>query len=146
MIWPLIKKLEKPLGINLSCAWKDDYGLSWLPSAPKIKLESEKDKRKPYPLSPEEQIKLFNELPNHLRRMAIFAANTGCRDQEICNLQWEWETKIPEGSVFLIPDWRVKNREERLVVLNRIAHCVIEEVREIHSKYVFTFICVYLSR
>ncbi|WP_010598042.1 hypothetical protein [Rickettsiella massiliensis] len=58
--------------------WKDEYSLSWLPSAPKIKLESETDKHKPYPLSPEEQIKLFDELPIHLRRMAIFAANTGC--------------------------------------------------------------------
>lgn len=119
--------------------WKDEYGLSWLIKAPKIKLESQMDARKPYPLSPEEQIKLFNELPLHLRIMAVFAANTGCRDQEICTLKWEWETKIPEGSIFLIPAWRVKNREERLIVLNRVAHRVIEEVREIHPDYVFTF-------
>ena len=119
--------------------WKDEYGLSWLVKAPKIKLESETDARKPYPLSPDEQVRLFNELPIHLRRMATFAVNTGCRDQEICSLKWEWEIKISEGSVFLIPEWKVKNREERLVVLNKIALRVIEEVRSIHPEYVFTF-------
>lgn len=119
--------------------WKDNHGLSWLIKAPKIKLESQTDARKPYPLSFEEQINLFNELPIHLRRMALFAVNTGCRDQEICNLKWDWEIKVPEGSVFLIPPWRVKNREERLVILNRLAYQVIEEVRGIHSEYVFTF-------
>jgi integrase len=119
--------------------WKDEYGLSWLIKAPKIKLEPQTDGRKPYPLSQTEQIRLFNELPIHLRHMALFAVNTGCRDQEICTLKWEWEIKVPEGSVFLIPEWRVKNREERLVVLNRIAYGVINEVRGIHPEYVFTF-------
>jgi len=46
---------------------------------------------------------------------------------------------VPEGSVFFIPGWQVKNGEERLVVLNKIAHHVIEEVRGIHPEYVFTF-------
>lgn len=119
--------------------WKDEYGLSWLIKAPKIKLEKQIDARKPYPLSYDEQMRFFKELPIHLKRMALFAVNTGCRDQEICSLRWEWEIKVPEGSVFLIPEWRVKNREERLVVLNKLAHRVIEEVRGIHPEYVFTF-------
>ncbi len=34
---------------------------------------------------------------------------------------------------------RVKNREDRLVVLNRIARSVVEEVRGIHPDYVFTY-------
>ncbi len=119
--------------------WKDENNLSWLLKAPKIKLEAQMDARKPYPLSHAEEVRLFSELPIHLRRMALFALNTGCRDQEVCNLRWEWETKVPEGSVFLIPEWQVKNREERLVVLNKIAHRVIEEVRGVHSEYVFTF-------
>jgi len=56
-------------------------------------------------------------------------------------LQWEWETKIPElgTSVFIIPDKLVKNREDRLVILNDTARAVIEEVRGIHQKYVFTY-------
>jgi len=41
--------------------------------------------------------------------------------------------------VFIIPKERVKNGEERLVVLNRVARSVIEEGREINSEYVFTY-------
>jgi len=48
---------------------------------------------------------------------------------------------VPElkTSVFLIPDERVKNREERLVVLNRIARSVIDEQRSQHPEFVFTY-------
>jgi integrase len=73
--------------------------------------------------------------------MALFAVNTGCRDQEICSLRWEWEVKIPElnASVFIIPGKVVKNGEDRLVVLNKIALSVLEEIRDQHSKLVFTY-------
>lgn len=54
-------------------------------------------------------------------------------------MRWEWEIPIPTGSVFIIPRQRVKNREERLVVLNQIAKSVIESLRGIHSDYVFTY-------
>ena len=121
--------------------WLDEHGLTWLNTVPKIKSLSEIDRRKPHPLDPQEQAKLFNELPLHLRRMALFAVNTGCRDHEICTLRWEWETFIPElnCSVFIIPAWQVKNRQDRLVVLNQIAKHTIEEARGIHPNYVFTY-------
>lgn len=128
--------------LNLAASeWMDDNGLTWLNSAPKIKLLPINDARKPYPLNWEEQERLFKELPIHLRRMALFAVNTGCRDREICSLRWEWEVKIQElnTSVFVIPSTSVKNGEDRLVVLNKIAQSVIEEVRDQHSEYVFTY-------
>ncbi len=128
--------------LNLaSSEWLDEYGLTWLVSAPKIKLLSESDARKPYPLSWEEQTSLFKELPQHLARMALFKVNTGCRDQEVCSLRWEWEIPVPEldTSVFLIPAHAVKNREDRLVILNRVVRSVIEEVRGQHTEYVFTY-------
>ncbi len=45
--------------------------------------------------------------------------NTGCREQEVCRLRWEWEIKVPEldTSVFIIPGAGVRNGEDRLVVL-----------------------------
>ena len=128
--------------LNLAAGeWVDEYGLSWLVHAPKIKLLREDDKAEPYPLSWGEQERLFSELPEHLAGMALFKVNTGCRDQEVCNLRWEWEVAVPEldTSVFLIPAHRVKNRQDRLVVLNRIAQQVVEEVRGIHPVYVFTY-------
>lgn len=76
--------------------WRDENGLTWLPSAPKIKLMSVTDARKPYPLSWDEQTKLFSQLPLHLYEMALFKVNTGCREQEVCQLQWAWEVAVSE--------------------------------------------------
>lgn len=50
----------------------DDQGLTWLEHAPKIKLLREDDKNEPYPLSWEEQLRLFNQLPSYLAKMALF--------------------------------------------------------------------------
>ena len=121
--------------------WLDEHGLTWLETAPRIKFLPEHDRRDPYPLSWEEQTDLFQELPPHLARMALFKVNTGCREGEVCNLLWEWEAPVPElgTSIFLIPAVRVKNREERLVVLNQVALSVVEERRGVHPEYVFTY-------
>ena len=82
---------------------------------------------------------MFQELPDHVARMALFKVNTGLREQEVCGLKWEHEVKVPEldTSVFVIPGDRVKNGEERLVVLSRIAKSVVESVRGLHPVYVF---------
>ena len=128
--------------LNLAASeWIDEYGLTWLESAPKIKLLTQQDARKPYPLSWEEQVRLFDELPEHIANMALFKVNTGCREQEVCSLKWDWEVAIPEmgTSVFIIPEHAVKNREERLVILNKTAYSVIERVRGQHPEYVFTY-------
>ena len=70
--------------------------------------------------------------------MALFAVNTGCRDQEICSLRWKWEMKVPElnTSVFIIPGTSVKNGEDRLVVLNDVALSVVNEAKGQHPEYV----------
>jgi integrase len=119
--------------------WRDKQGATWLEMAPKIKLFRITDARKPHSLSVEEQQFLFNQLPSHLLRMALYKANTGCRQEEVCGLRWEWEKQMPEigTSVFVIPGEKVKNTEERIVVLNRIARSVIEEARGMHPVYVF---------
>lgn len=141
------KSINLALGVvrhvlNLAASeWLDENNLTWLQSPPKIKLLKVEDARKPYPLSWDEQVRLFWELPSHLARMALFKVNTGCREQEVCGLMWEWEVPVPElgTSVFIIPGQRVKNGDDRLVVLNRVARSVIEEVRGEHAEYVFTY-------
>ncbi|KTD23154.1 tyrosine-type recombinase/integrase [Legionella londiniensis] len=129
--------------LNLAASeWMDEFGLTWLISAPKIKLLPEPDLRKPYPLSWDEQHKLFDLLPEHLKNMALFAVNTGCRDREICELRWDWEIQIPELphiTVFIIPGELVKNGDERLVVCNETARSVVEGQRGKHPTHVFSF-------
>ena len=128
--------------LNLASGeWIDEYGMTWLPHAPKIRLLAVTNRREPYPMRYEEQSRLFNQLPKHLLKMALFKVNTGCREAEVCTLRWEWEVPIPElkASVFIIPPANVKNRQERLVVLNRIAGAVINEMRGIHPVHVFTY-------
>ena len=141
------KSINLALGVvrrilNLAARlWRDEHGLSWLETPPLIPMLPVTDARKPYPLSWEEQRALFQALPDHLARMCLFKVNTGCREQEVCQLRWDWEVRVPEldTSVFIIPGERVKNREDRLVVLNQIAKSVVEEVRGNHPGHVFTY-------
>jgi len=54
------------------------------------------------------------------------------------NLRWEWEIPIPEPdtSVFLIPGQKVKNREDRLVILNTTTRSAVESLRGVHPELV----------
>lgn len=128
--------------LNLAARkWRDDNGLTWLEAAPLLSMLPVHDARKPYPLSWGEQRHLLKALPDHLVHMALFKVNTGTREQEVCRLRWDWEVQVPEldTSVFLIPGDLVKNGEDRLVVLNRIAWSVVEAQRGNHSTRVFSF-------
>ncbi|MGH8755547.1 MAG: hypothetical protein ACREU0_06945 [Burkholderiales bacterium] len=140
---PLIRKtthrfLRRTHILNLATKeWFDENGFSWLDHSPRIKLVPEPDLRKPYPLSWEEQDRLFRALPAHLDRMCLFKVNTGCREAEVCGLRWDWELTINEfnTSVFILPAHTVKNG----TVLNNVGKSVINSVRGQHSEYVFTY-------
>jgi len=137
--------------LSLACRkWRDEERRPWLDSIPLLaKLEEKRASRKPYPMSWDEQSILFGELPDHLQRMALFKVNTGCREQEVCKLRWDWEISVPElgTSVFLIPadfggrheNSGVKNRDERLVVLNSVAKSIIDGQRGISREWVFPY-------
>lgn len=137
--------------LNLAAkSWRDEHGMTWLETVPMItKLDEKTDRRPPYPMSWDEQEYLLRELPAHLQVMALFRANTGTREQEVCKLEWAWECAIPEinSSVFVVPaDFGgrsetsgVKNSEDRVIVLNDVARRIIDEQRGKHSKYVFTY-------
>jgi integrase len=144
-----IERVTRILRLAAS-VWRDESGLTWLESPPVLtKLDERSTQRKPYPLSWDEQRMLFRLLPDHLSRMALFKVNTGCREQEVCRLQWSWEVPVPEleTSVFLIPrDFGgrrkhsgVKNGEDRLVVLNDVAKSVVDEQRGKNSTWVFPY-------
>ncbi|TWC17109.1 site-specific recombinase XerD [Pseudomonas sp. SJZ085] len=164
MVLPCGKQLKPvaPRTINISiervirvlslCArkWRDEERRPWLDSVPMLtKLDLKKKVREPYPMSWEEQSILFGELPSHLQTMALFKVNTGCREQEVCKLRWDWEIPVPElgTSVFLIPSdfggrnerSGVKNGDERLVVLNSVAKSIIDKQRGQSKEWVFPY-------
>ena len=128
--------------LNLSARlWRDEAGITWLETAPLIQMLPTTDARKPYPLSWDEQASLLQALPDHLARMSLFKVNTGCREQEVCQLRWDWEIAVSElsTSVFIVPGMQVKNGEDRLIVLNRVAKSVVESMRGIHPTHVFSY-------
>ncbi|MAZ40471.1 MAG: integrase [Marinobacter sp.] len=120
--------------------WRDEYGMTWLETAPMIPDVDWKDKRDPAPVTWAEQGRLFQELPEHLKDMAEFAVHTGCRESEICALKWEWEVSLPDkGFGFILPASVTKNGCDRLVVLNATARAVVNRQRGKHEHQVFTF-------
>ncbi len=63
-------------------------------------------------MSYEEQSRLFNQLPKHLLKMALFKVNTGCREAEVCALKWNGKSRYRnEDQCFYDPPANVKNRQ-----------------------------------
>lgn len=128
--------------------WRGSGGKPLIPfwnSVPSIDSEEAKalglrPKRVVGPISWEEQTVLFNELPELNRDMCLFKVNTGCREQEVCQLHWSWLVQRDDGIwYFEIPEGFVKNRMRRVVVLNDIARSVIQKRMGDHPKYVFVY-------
>jgi integrase len=124
-----------------SRVWRDLDNQPWLPTAPLLRMPDWKDAAKPYPLSIEEQRRFFQELPDHLAEMALFAVNTGARENVIAELRWEWEIQIPEirSSIFLIPGEFTKNETTCMLVLNSTARNLIESRRGKIDSHVFGY-------
>jgi integrase len=122
-------------------AWRDQNGHTWLETAPLLRMLPHENAQQPYPLSWDEQRLLFSELDGHLAHMALFKVNTGTREQEVVQLRWDWEVKLPESdkSVFVIPASIVKNKSDRIVVLNDVAQSVVESMRGRHKTHVFSY-------
>ena len=120
--------------------WRDDQGRPWLDTVPMFPAV-EGFKRKPRPISWQEQEALLKTLPAYLADMALFALNTGLRDQEICGMKWTDECKVNglDTMVFVISEERAKNEYERIVPLNSVARSIVAYRRGNNSDYVFDF-------
>lgn len=109
----------------------------WIPSVPRIR-HVKGAKRVAYPLTWDEQKRLFLKLPNHWQMgAALFAVNTGVRKSELFGLKWTDKVEIPEldSFVFLLTD--TKNGKDRAVICNSIARRAASYQEGNGSKYVF---------
>lgn len=120
--------------------WRDDQGRAWLDTVPMLPTV-EGVKRKPRPISWQEQERLLKALPAYIADMALFSLNTGLRDQEICGMKWSDECKLSgtDKSIFIISEERAKNEHERIVPLNSVARSIVASRRGNKSDYVFDF-------
>ena len=106
---------------------------------PPLITKLRESRRAPYPITWEEQDRLFPKLPTRLARMALFAVNTGLRESNVCGLQWIWEVVVPEidRNVFVIPPEAFKSKRAHVVILNDVAWSIIEEQRGKDPIWVF---------
>jgi integrase len=120
-------------------AYRDDEGRPWLEGVPPLITKLRESRRAPYPITWEEQDRLFPRLPARLARMVLFAVNTGLREANVCGLQWTWEVFVPEvnRSVFVIPPDAFKSKRAHVVILNDVAWSIIEEQRGKDPIWVF---------
>lgn len=121
--------------------WRDEDNRPWLTTVPLLRMPDWNDQATPYPLSIEEQRRLLQIMPDHLAEMALFAVNTGARENVICELRWEWEVKIKElnTSIFLVPGHYTKNGTTCMIVLNSVAKKVIERQRGKTQAHIFSY-------
>ena len=124
-----------------SRAYRDEDGRPWLERAtPLISMLTESP-RSPFPITWKVQDALFQRLPDHLQRMALFAVNTGARKSNICGLRWTWEVPVPEvgRSVFVSPPVAFKSRRSHVMILNDAAWSIVQAQRGLHPDFVFVF-------
>jgi len=132
MMGTINKELTQVVTIlNKACrVWR------WIPSA--AKLEYVKGaRRQPYPLSWEEQDRLFRCLPTGWDvGVALFAVNTGCRKSEIFNLKWTDLRRMPEiGPDIIVGIVREsKNGHQRAIIMNSYARKAVEYQRKAQAK------------
>jgi len=106
----------------------------YIPQAPLIQRVKGPE-REPYPLSWKEQAKLFAHMKTNLRRICVFAVNTGVRRAEIFKLKWADEREMNGVKLFILRD--TKNGKDRPVILNRIARRAVDSLRGVDYTYVF---------
>lgn len=109
----------------------------WIPNVPRIR-HIKGAVRQAYPLTWNEQERLFSCLPDHWALgAACFAVNTGVRKSELFGLRWRDMVPVPELDTFVFILRETKNGEDRAVICNSIAQRAVNRQRGNGSKFVF---------
>jgi integrase len=119
--------------------WRDDHGNPWLTSVPEIPKLDWRDARPAYPINEMQQDLLMKHLNEELRMMTLWLVNTGLRSNELLNLRWSWTRDIPElgAFVFDVPGHYTKNKNDRVVMLNRAVRSTLGSLEQGSTDLVF---------
>src|SRR6266852_1945267 len=122
-------------------SYRDNEGRPWLDAVLPLITKLPESPRPPYPITWDEQDRLFSKLPSRLARMVLSAVNTGLRESNVCGLEWSWEVPVPEvgRSVFVSPREAFKSNRPHVAILNDIAWSIIEAQRGQHPIWVFPY-------
>jgi integrase len=122
-------------------SYRDGESRPWLDAVLPLITRLPESPRPPYPITWDEQDRLFSKLPSRLARMVLFAVNTGLRESNVCGLDWSWEVPVPEvgRGVFVIPREAFKTNRPHVAILNDIAWSIIEAQRGQHPIWVFPY-------
>lgn len=112
------------------------FDWEWIDRVPKVGLLRDKGGRI-RALSHEEFVKLLEQLPEHLRDMAVFSVATGLRQGNVTRLQWK-QVSIERRHLWVSADQH-KNGKAHSVPLNEAALQVLEKRKGDHPTHVFTY-------
>lgn len=108
----------------------------WIQRFPRIRMLKEPRKRIRF-ITREEADRLLEELPEHLRPVMQFALATGCRRNEI--LQMEWRRVDFNRRVAWLDHGTTKSKEGRGLPLNRDAILALRSVHGQDRRWCFTY-------
>ena len=139
--------LNRQFGILRSLFNKAVIELNWISEVPKWK-KAKVISTQAKILSPEDEQRFLAELPLHLRRLTIFALETGLRKGTICQLQYHMYDF--ENRLLTIPPEIQKHPKEHTIPISKKAHEMImlsEKMQPrglglrqyIHGNYIFTY-------
>ncbi|CAG0987191.1 Prophage integrase IntA [Methylophilaceae bacterium] len=108
----------------------------WLDKVPKIKLYQEPRGRE-RALTPEQVIRLLEELPEHQRDIVLFALMSGLRQANLLGLQWSW-IDLDKGYA-CIPADKSKNKQPIPLNLTASMLAILKKQLGKHPIRVFTY-------
>lgn len=108
----------------------------WLDRVPRVGMLRDKEGRI-RSLTREEFARLLDQLPEHLRDMAIFSVATGLRQGNVRQLQWK-QISLERRHLWISADQH-KNGRPHAVPLNDAALWVLQKRQGDHPAYVFVY-------
>lgn len=108
----------------------------WLESMPLIRMRRVDNRRIRW-LTKEEVSRLVNELPSHLKDMAMFTLATGLRESNVTHLKWS-QVNLEKRHALIHPE-ESKTKRAIPVPLNKTAISLISAQKGQNPIYVFTY-------
>ncbi len=128
--------VNRLLALLRSIIRKAHYDWEWSDRLPKVRLLPEPKRRIRW-ITPAEAKRLLDALPDHLAFAMRFSLATGLRQGNMKNLKWS-QVDLKRSVCWIHPD-QAKARRAIHVPLNAEAMKVLNALKGVDSKYVFTY-------